>query len=193
MLNESLVDMEEPADYKSRKYALEMDRFKKALQFDLNALYGDLNYGKRNGRQMILGRNQVYRGEVTYKDGVLNGPILLVGTDETLQAEGEYQNGDIIYAKEIKPDVTRSWNKDLVDGYHCEESFLDGKIRVRFNVDDSNVASGTGVVIEEGVKRDVYFKEGQLREKMPIWVKILIGVAFVSGAVGGIVYLVCRH
>ena len=80
-----------------------------------------------------------------------------------------------------------------MDGYHCEESLLDGKIRVRFNVNESNLASGRGEVIEEGAKREVYFKEGHLKEKKPLWVKILIGVALVSGVVGGIMYLVCRH
>ena len=193
MSNEPLIIVGEFADYKSREYKLEMDCFKQALQFDRNTLYGDLNYGKRNGRQMILGRNHVYRGEVTYKDDVLNGPIILIGADDSLKAEGEYLNEDLVYAKEIKPDVTRSWTKDLVDGYHCEESLLDGKIRVRFNVNESNLASGRGEVIEEGTKREVYFKEGHLKEKKPLWVKILIGVALVSGVVGGIMYLVCRH
>ena len=58
MLNESLIV--EVADYKSWHYELEMDRFKEALVFDKSKLYGDLNYGKRNGRQMILdGRSHV--------------------------------------------------------------------------------------------------------------------------------------
>ena len=109
MSNEPLIVVGEFADYKSREYKLEMDCFKQALQFDRNTLYGDLNYGKRNGRQMILGRNHVYRGEVTYKDDVLNGPIILIGADDSLKAEGEYLNEDLVYAKEIKPDVTRSW------------------------------------------------------------------------------------
>lgn len=191
MLNESLIV--EVADYKSWHYELEMDRFKEALVFDKSKLYGDLNYGKRNGRQMILDGDKKYQGEVTYKDGKLDGPILLLGSDDCLKAEGEYQEDEMIYVKEIKPDVTKSWAKNPESGYHCEVSFRDGKVRVRFNVDENNMASGSGVVIEEGQERKVYFEKGDLKERSLLWVWILAGIAFVSGIVGGIMYMVRRH